>query len=141
MVFSGWKSIMILPSISWNSIDNEQSSPAGNTKLRIEEKSPRTSGYTRGGISGHVYETFLRYVLRYVLRYNFGKKLGTSYGERKTRLGMCLYDIYRISKLRCPNYFRTFLFYGVSWIRKASRNRLKTKMCPKIYLGHVLVLR
>jgi hypothetical protein len=91
--------------------------------------------------SRHVYETFLRYVLRYVLGNEFRKKVVTSYDERMTSLGMCLYDIYKISKLRFPNYFRTFLFYGVSWFRKASRNRLKTKMYPKTYLGHVLVLR
>jgi hypothetical protein len=49
--------------------------------------------------SRYVYETFLRYVLRYVRRYNFGKKQETSYDEVRSRPGMCLYDIYRISKL------------------------------------------
>jgi hypothetical protein len=81
--------------------------------------------------SRHAYETFLRYVLRYFLRNNFWKKLGTSHDELKTHIGMYLYDIYRISKLWCPNNFRTFLFYGFSWFKKALRNRLTNKMCPK----------
>jgi hypothetical protein len=61
----------------------------------------------------HVHETFLRYVLRYLLRYNLGKKLETSKDKLRTHLKIRPDDIFRISKLGRPNYFRTLLLYGV----------------------------
>jgi hypothetical protein len=94
------------------------------------------SGCVDLDICRHVYETFQRYVLRYVLRYNIGKKLGTSYVLWCVSMISTEYLSYDVLTTSQHSYFT-----GVSWFRKASRNRLKTKMCPKTYLGHVLVLR
>jgi hypothetical protein len=85
-------------------------------------------------ISRHVYESFLRYVLRYVVRHNFGEK----YEHPMMNLG----HVSTIStEYLSYNALTTSEHSGFSWFRKASRNRLKTKMCHKTYLGHVLVLR
>jgi hypothetical protein len=49
------------------------------------------------------------------LKTYLGKRaIGTSKDDFKTRLRICSDNILKISKLGRPNYFGTFLFYGVA---------------------------